>query len=158
MAAKSEGLVFQSYRSSDNTHSVSSEFDSYSDVHKRPWEENLCRGARHCVLVQNEIKHVILINITAPTEILGRDFGQGPLKLPLVDRRYPYETIAIHASFRLLSLGIWRGCNLTAILRIKAALKDVNLVFHPGRRLFFTEIAYKLWRLPANVECRLRQL
>ena len=87
VAAKSEKLVFQAYRSShinDDTHhftysSLYSRMVSLQDPQfsTRTQEIYFCPGAGYRVS-RPERHCVILVNITAPTEILGQDFGQGP--------------------------------------------------------------------------------
>ena len=99
-------------------------------------------------LVQNDIKYSFLLTSQRRQKFLGNIWS----------RSHPLQTIAFHTSFLALSSGFWHSCNSAAIISIKAALKDLNRVFHPRRRPFFTETAYKLWRSLANDECRLRQL
>lgn len=77
VAAKSEKLVIQAYRSShinDDTHHFTAVwylFRTHNSrlVHKRSIS---VQGPAIVFLVQNDIKHVILVNITAPTELLGK--------------------------------------------------------------------------------------
>lgn len=147
MAAKPERLVFQSYRSShinDETHhlqlygisSGSKILDSYTR------HLSLSRFRLSCFSSRTTLNTPFLLTSQRPPKFLGNIWSRS---LPLVDRWHPHETITFHTSFLALSPGFWRSCNSAVIISIKTALKELNLVFHPGRCPFFTETAYKLW-------------